>query len=92
MVNTPQIASVETAVRLYYEKPFLFNTDIHELFPSISPATVVRLKKRVRECNKNTVEYNSKSVRTTVAYETWGLDIEDLEKRLMKLKKIRGEK
>lgn len=93
-MNIPQIASVEVAVTMYYEKPWLFNEDIHELFPGISTTTVQRLKNlaRAKASEMDMMQYNNRSVLTKCAYIAWGLEIDDLEKRLMKLRKINGKK
>ena len=89
-MNIPQIASVEVAVTMYYEKPWLSNKDIHELFPCISTSTVQRLKNLAREkaSKMGMMQYNSWCVLTKCAFLAWGLDIEDLEKRLSKLRRL----
>lgn len=94
MMNIPQIASVEVAVTMYYEKPWLFNADIHELFPHIGDSTVQKLKACAREEaeKQGKMQYNSRSVLTKPAYIAWGLDIDDLEKRLSKLRRLNGKK
>lgn len=93
-MNIPQIASIEVAVTMYYEKPWLSNKDIHELFPGISTSTVQRLKNLAREkaSEMGKMQYNSFCVLTKPAYIAWGLDIEDLEKRLHKLHELRAQK
>lgn len=94
MMNIPQIASVETAVKLYYEKIVLFNKDILTLFPGISSCTVQRLKKCAQEkaAEHGLMQYNNRSVLTDSAYEAWGLKIDQLERRLNKLKKLSAGK
>lgn len=93
-LNIPQIASVEIAVNMYYEKPWLFNADIHELFPGIGASTVQKLKNLAREkaIEMGMMQYNSRSVLTECAFIAWGLDIGDLEKRLSKLRRLNGKK
>lgn len=90
MVRIPQIQSVETAVRIFYQYPNLQNRQIRELFGN-KPAndTVVKLKNCVRERmnEKGILSLTTTSVDTRTAYEVWGLDIDDLEKRYSKLKK-----
>lgn len=39
-VRVPQITSLETAIRLYYERIELSNSDIRELFGKLAPATI----------------------------------------------------
>jgi len=86
-VRIPQITSLETAIRLYYERIELTNDDIRELFGKIGSATVVRLKKaaRVQMQENNTPVWNAQWVNTEDAYKAWGLDIESLERRYAKL-------
>ena len=89
MMNIPQISSVEIAVKLYYERLSLFNKDIKELFPGIGSNTIQELKKCARnKANEmGKMQYNNKSVITECAYIAWGLDIEELERRLNKIRK-----
>ncbi len=85
-MNIPRIASVETAVRLYYTRITLCNDDIAELFPGVGNATVQRLKIRAREyaAERGKTQPNNRYVLTDSAYEAWGLDIKDLERRYNK--------
>ena len=46
-VRVPQITSLETAIRLYYERIELSNSDIRELFGKLAPATIKSLKTRL---------------------------------------------
>lgn len=89
-VRVPQVASIGKAIELYYSKTELSNADITELFGKLSRATISRLKQRVREemVKRNTPIWNSTYINTQIAYEMWGLNIEDLEKRFDKLKKL----
>ena len=46
-VRTPQIADLETAIRIYYEKLELQNDDVKELFPAVKGrATITKLKRK----------------------------------------------
>lgn len=90
-INIPMIGSIQTAIRLYYRpQDFLFNKDIKELFPGIGDVRVQKLKQlaKAKTAERNGMLLNSHSVNTKDAYEAWGLDIEDLEKRYAKLKKL----
>lgn len=77
---------VETAVRLYYEKNELTNADIKALFGTGDTQTI-KVKKAVKaEMAKRGVKsWLPYSVNTKVAYEVWGIDITDFERRLKKL-------
>lgn len=87
-VRVPQITSLETAIRLYYERIELSNADIRELFGKLANGTVKRLKDKAQEImnERGTPVWNARHVNTEIAYEAWGLDITDLEHRLKKLK------
>lgn len=89
MVRIPQIKSLETAIRIYYEKIELKNADIMELFGvSLSRAKLVKMKEIAKEImdEENILSYDATAVNTDAAYRAWGLNIDDLERRLKKLK------
>lgn len=89
-VRTP--ADIAVAVRMYYEKISLGNAEIKELFGITSSSTVSRYKREVVEyfAKKDMSPYcRSSRLDTYRAYEAWGLDINDLEKRLKKLQKLK---
>lgn len=46
-VRIPSVSSIENAVRLYYEKVELNNSDIKELFGEHSSTTIAKLKNLV---------------------------------------------
>ncbi|MGN0670031.1 MAG: hypothetical protein ACI4JZ_05730 [Oscillospiraceae bacterium] len=87
-VRIPQITSLETAIRLYYERNELSNKDIEVLFGKMSSGTVWKLKQKALALmqERNTPVWNAQRVNTEVAYEAWGLDIDKLEYRWKKLK------
>ena len=89
MVRIPQIAGIETAIRIYYENVEIKNADIRELFgANIGGAKLVKLKKLAKEVmtERNIPSLDATAVNTAAAYEAWGLDIADLEKRWKKLR------
>jgi hypothetical protein len=90
-IRVPPIVSLETAVRLYYEKLELGNAELRELFGARhSPKTFARLKEyaRARMKEHNIDTYGLYTVNTKAAYEAWGLNIADLETRYQKLRKL----
>lgn len=91
-MNIPKPASVDILVDMYYENPWLFNADIKKIFPGIGSTTVQKLKIVAREeaAKQGKMQYNSRSVLTKPAYIAWGLDIDDLEKRLSKLRRLQN--
>ena len=89
-IRIPQIQSLETAIRIYYERIELRNADIREIFGNICNDTVCKLKRIAKDrMEENDVpSWDAQAVNTEAAFEAWGLDIADLEKRLNKLKKL----
>ena len=83
---------IETAVRFYYEKPELTTKDIKELFGVCDSKACVMKKKVKEEMIKSDVKsWLPYSINTRVAYKLWGIDIEDFESRLKKIRRLRKE-
>ena len=93
-VRVPQVTSIETAIRLYYERTELSNADIKELFGHIANDTVSRLKRKAKALmlERGTPVWDAQRVNTEVAYEAWGLNIGNLEYRFKKLKALKRSK
>ena len=89
-MNIPKITNIETALKVYYNNSELGNKEITELFGNRSTATVSRLKKIVKSemTKKNMYSYGMNKINTNVAFTVWGIDINDLEKRMKKLKEL----
>ena len=81
---------METAIRIYYQYPELKNTQIRELFGNISSSTIAGYKKAVQEAQTKRGVLTSQlyTVNTTVAYDVWGIDVQDLIERRDMLKKL----
>ena len=89
-MNIPDISGIESALRIYYKHSELGNKQIMELFGRRSSATISRLKRAVRNemAKRNVLSYGMNKINTSVAYEVWGIDVADLEKRMKKLKNL----
>jgi len=89
-MNIPPIVNIDTALKIYYSNVELGNREIKELFGQRSTTTIVRLKKAVKvEMDKRKIySYGANRVNTKVAYEVFGIDVDDLERRRAKLKKL----
>lgn len=89
-VRIPKVASVEAAVRVFYENTELTNANIVELFGSISPKRICKLKEIARKKSeeKETPVWSAVRVNTEDAFEAWGLDIKKLEARYTRLRKM----
>lgn len=83
--------NVEKAVFLYYEKTEMSNADIMSLF-NVSKSKANDLKKAVlTEMAKEQVRcWAPYHINTKVAFKVWGIDIDEFEKRLKKLRTLRG--
>jgi hypothetical protein len=90
-MNIPRIKNIEDALRIFYTYSELGNKEILHLFGALSSATISRLKKMVKDemSNRNIISYGMNKINTIIAFEVWGIDVEDLEKRLMKLKELK---
>ena len=86
-MNIPQITSINETLKIYYSNPEIGNKEIVSLFGRLSSATISRLKKSVKiEMDKrNILSYGLHKVNTGVAFDIWGIDVNDLEKRRKKL-------
>ena len=89
-MNIPQIASIDSALKVYYTHSELGNKEITALFGKRSSATICRLKRIVKDemSARDICSYGANKVNTTVAFDVWGLDVKDLEKRMKKIKEL----
>lgn len=89
-VRIPQITDLKTAIKTYYSRFELSNTDIKKLFGVSSDTTVGKLKRLATEkmAEKNIPFRNPLCVNTEAAYEAWELDIDSLKKRYMELQSL----
>lgn len=87
-MKTPDI---EIAVRFYYEKVELTSADIKQIF-SCGGTTAAKLKKEVLKAmaKEKIRTWMPGTVNTRFAYEMWGIDINDFEKRLKNIRKLRN--
>ena len=87
-VRVPGVRDIATAIRMYYEKHELTSSDIVELF-GVCMVTAKRLKDMARDLmgERDIPNWNALAVNTDCAFEAWGLDIDDLERRYKKLLK-----
>ena len=90
MINVPLIKSVESALSVYYTYPQLRNAEIQEVFGHLSKAKVCQLKELAREkmSELGIPLWNATAVDTNAAYQAWGLNITDLERRYAKIRKM----
>ena len=89
-MNIPPITSFENALQVYYAHSELGNAEITTLFGRRSSATVSRLKRIVRDemRTRGIFSYSANRVHTATAFEVWGIDVRDIEKRMKKIKEL----
>ena len=82
--------SIDTALRIYYQYPEIGNKEIKELLGMSSSKSLDRYKKAVRErqFERGVLTSQAFTVNTEVAYEVWGIDVVDLERRRDKLRAL----
>ena len=85
-----KIKDIAVAVELYYAKTELSTGDIANIF-DCARSTAVRLKKRALELQieRDVLTFSAQCVDTECAYDAWGIDVADLERRLDKLYRLR---
>ena len=86
----PTITSIENALKIYYENGEIGNKEIKYLFGSRSSATISRLKRLVRAemIKRGMPSFNAYKVNTIIAFDVWGININDLENRRKKIKEL----
>ena len=79
------------AIEIYYSCPEIGNPEIKEL-SGVASSTAVRIKKAVLEemAKRHIRTWLPRHINTKLAYEMWGIDIADYEKRLKKLEQLKG--
>ena len=89
-VRIPQLTDLGGGITLYYSRIELSNADIKTLFGKHSSSTVAKLKDLVKNymVEHDIKAWNPQRVNTKAAYAAWGLDINDLEERYIKLTEL----
>lgn len=85
-----RLAKFDVVLKIYYENPEIGNAEIGELWQTRSSSTIKNLKKKAQDLmnEKGVKAFGVYKVNTAIAFEAWGLDISDLEKRRNKLRKL----
>lgn len=91
MARVRVTADIKTVVRVYYENPELGTAEIKMLFGNIAGSTIAKLKNAVlKEMSANNIlQFGYACVNTELAYKVWNIDIEDYERRMAKLNKLK---
>ena len=89
-MNIPQITGIDTALKIYYSHSEIGNKEIVSLFGRLSSATTAKLKRAVKEemIKRNEMSYGLNKIKTCTAFDVWGIDVTDLERRRKKLQAL----
>ena len=89
-INIPPITSIGNALSVYHHHLELGNDEIKKLFGERSPTTISKLKKFVKDemILQKIKSFQANTVNTEIAYQVWGLDISDLERRFKKINEL----
>ena len=89
-MNIPPISSIDNALKIYYNNSEIGNKEITVLFGRRSSATISRLKKIAKSemYKKDIPLFCMNKINTAIAFNTWGIDVTDLEKRRNKIKEL----
>mgnify|MGYP000027056708 CR=1 FL=1 len=81
---------IEKAVTMYYNMTEIGTAEIKELF-SIGNTSAANLKRKVYDemAKRGVRNYYPHCVKTDIAFEVFGLDIEDLERRLKAKRRLK---
>ena len=89
-VKIPMVADLKNAISMYYEKIELTTKDIRELFNcSKSKAFDLKTIARQKEFEDGVKVWDASRINTQSAFRAWGFDIDDLEARYSKLRKLK---
>ena len=77
-------------MKVYYENAEIGNKEINYLFGNRSSATISRLKRlvKVEMIKQNVPTFNACKINTAIAFNVWGIDINDLENRRKKIQEL----
>lgn len=83
------IKDLKTCLRIFYTYPEIGNSEIMQLF-GVGSGTATNLKKpvRIEQIKENVMVLDKHCVNTEVAFKVWGIDVDDIERRVKKLEKL----
>lgn len=90
MAKRIMLQDIEKAVEYYYKYFEIGTPEIMQLF-GCSRYTALQLKKTARELQEKNGKqsFSSLNVNTRCAYKAWGIDIDDIERRVLRLQSFR---
>ncbi len=89
-IKRPAVANVQAALKAYYSPDgYMGSKDIEVMF-GVKSATASRLKKQVEyaHAEKAIPKYVPHKVKSSLAFDVWGIDVKTLEKNWKKQKEL----
>ena len=85
-----RIKDIDTALTIYYSYPEIGNKEMIDLFGDMASSTIAKMKKMAKErmIEEDVNSCMQFTVNTKLAYESWGIDVDELERRRNKLIKL----
>lgn len=81
--------NMEKCLKVYYQNQEIGNADIREMFNvSGSKASLMKTEVMKKQAEKGIRFFNSCLINTDFAFEYWGLNVADMERRITKLRKL----
>ena len=80
------LADIDVIMDIYYNKPVLTTADIMRLFNC--GRTVANKKRKEAQAAEKTL-YSESTANTAQAFQLWGIDIKDIERRYLKKMKLK---
>lgn len=92
MATRIMVRNIETAFEIYYSYPEIGTPEIMRLF-SCGRSAAGRLKEsaRAEQEKQGKITFSPANVNTKCAFEAWHIDINDIERSVMKLRKFRDK-
>lgn len=90
MASKLKINNIEDALEIYYSYQELGTAEIARLF-GCGRSAALKLKKIALEeqARQEKLTFSDSCVNTKCAYDAWHIDVADMERRVMKLRKLR---
>ena len=84
-------AGLDILLRIYYENDEIGTSEIQQIFPSVGSTTICKMKREVSAlmAERGIKTRRAYTIDTETAYEYWGFDAEDMERRRQKLIKLK---
>lgn len=84
-------SDLKLLLEMYYTMDELSSEDIKKIFPGCSHSFVTTKKKeaRAKMAEENTMVWNNTCVNTNSAFKAWGIEIEEIEAKALKLQKLK---